>query len=141
MLRLYRHSLTRTLLHLYSHTQTHTLTSVGSSADAPDPRAGFKNLAYTDFPPANYIWQPTYDDIFANGDGQYVYPCEGGPCSTIRLSAIRDGLEDWELFAALGAERATPLLKRLVRSASDWTEDAALLEETRREAAEMLSGE
>lgn len=107
----------------------------------PDPRSNFSYLAYTDFPPANFIWEPKYNDIFANGDGQYLYPCEGGPCATTRLSAIRDGLEDWELFAALGGAKAAPLLRRLVRNASDWTEDAQLLEATRREAASMLRSE
>ena len=109
--------------------------------DPADPRSNYSQLGYTDFPPANFIWQPRYDDIFANGDGQYVYPCEGGPCGTTRLASIRDGLEDWELFAALGGAKAAPLLRRLVRSPSDWTEDAALLEATRREAAAMLHGE
>ena len=117
-------------------------------SDPADPRSNYSHLAYTDFPPANYIWQPQYDDIFANGDGQYVYPCEhagaagtGGPCATVRLAAIRDGLEDWELFARLGAKQAAPLLRRLVRSPTDWTEDAALLEATRREAAAMLDAQ
>merc|ERR1711870_132702 len=68
----------------------------------------------------------------------YLYPCEGGPCGTTRLSSIRDGLEDWELFSALGGEKALPLLKRVVRSPTDWTEDAALLESVRRDAARML---
>eukprot|EP00928_Gymnodinium_smaydae_P028478 TRINITY_DN21709_c0_g1_i1.p1 TRINITY_DN21709_c0_g1~~TRINITY_DN21709_c0_g1_i1.p1 ORF type:complete len:613 (-),score=49.12 TRINITY_DN21709_c0_g1_i1:124-1962(-) len=107
--------------------------------DPSDKRYGRHYLAFTDFPPANYIWQPEYYDIFANGDGQYLYPCEHGPCSTIRLSAIRDGLEDWELFLALGANHSIPLLRRLVRSATDWTEDPALLEATRREAAALLN--
>ena len=98
----------------------------------------YPNGPFVDFPPANYIWQPQYNDIFANGDGQYLFPCEDGPCGTIRLSSIRDGLEDWEMFSALGAAKAVPLLKRLVRSSTDWTEDPALLEATRRDAASML---
>jgi len=107
----------------------------------PDPRAAWNRLAYTDFPPANYIWQPTYEDIFANGDGQLLYPCEDGPCSTTRLASIRDGLEDWELFAALEPSKALPLLKRVVRNALDWTEDAVLMETTRRDAARLLQNQ
>jgi len=106
--------------------------------DPSDKHSGFKHLAFTDFPPANYIWQPQYTDIFVNGDGQYLYPCAGGPCSSARLSAIRDGLEDWELFSRLKSHESIPLLKRLVRSATDWTEDPVLLESTRREAAKLL---
>lgn len=96
-----------------------------------------RNSAYTDFPPANYIWEGdggTYD-IFANGDGFFMYPCEDGPCSTIRLSAMRDGLEDWEIFSKLDKKVSIPLLRRLVRGPDDWTEDPELLERTRREAA------
>ena len=49
---------------------------------------------FSDFPVANFIWLGQYNDIFANGDGQYLYPCENGkPCGSIRLSALRDGLE------------------------------------------------
>jgi hypothetical protein len=29
----------------------------------------------------------------ANGDGNLIYPCAEGPCSTIRLKNIRDGIE------------------------------------------------
>ena len=35
---------------------------------------------FVDFPPANFVWRGQYDDIFVNGDGQYVYPGEHGPC-------------------------------------------------------------
>ena len=50
-------------------------------------------------------------------------------------------LEDWELFSRLKPSSAIPLLQRLVRSATDWTEDARLLEDTRREAAALLVAE
>ncbi len=57
---------------------------------------------FTDFNPANYEWlSQGYPTLFANGDGQYVYPGPNGPISTIRLEAIRDGLEDWELFLSV----------------------------------------
>ena len=59
---------------------------------------------FADFPVANFYGGfGQYNDIFANGDGQYLYPCENGkPCGSIRLSALRDGLEDWELFSRHG---------------------------------------
>ena len=75
---------------------------------------------FTDFPPANYIWEPKFYDIFANGDGNYLYPCESGPCPSIRLSNIRDGLEDWELFSRLSPEVGTPLITKMVRGPRDW---------------------
>ena len=76
---------------------------------------------FVQFPVANYIWQPKENDIFANGDGQYLYPCENGkPCGSIRLSALRDGLEDWELFSRHGDDDSVNLLSRMVRGARDW---------------------
>ena len=87
-----------------------------------------KSSPYTNFNPANYIWEPKFYDIFANGDGQYLYPCEDGkPCTSIRLSNIRDGLEDWELFIKLkqsnGAndvDDGIQLIEEMVRGARDW---------------------
>ena len=38
--------------------------------------------ARTDFSPANYIWLPR-TDIFANGDGNFVYPGAAGPLATV----------------------------------------------------------
>lgn len=78
-------------------------------------------------------------DIFANGDGYFTYPGTQGPLGTVRLAAIRDGLEDVELFRALGAKRSAPLLARLVRTATDWTADPSLLASTRRQALQMLA--
>jgi hypothetical protein len=77
---------------------------------------------FVDFPVGNYIWQGVDNDIFANGDGQYLYPCEyGQPCGSIRLSALRDGLEDWDgLFSVASPEIATPLIEEMVRGARDW---------------------
>ena len=76
---------------------------------------------FSTFPVANFIWLGQYDDIFANGDGQYLYPCENGkPCGSIRLSALRDGLEDWELFSRHGDDDSVNLLSRMVRGARDW---------------------
>ena len=52
----------------------------------PRPLIVNKSSPYTSFPVSNYVWEPKYYDIFANGDGLYLYPCEDGkPCSSIRL--------------------------------------------------------
>lgn len=102
------------------------------------PQGDWFHTAYTDFPPANFIWKPDIDDIFANGDGYFTYPCPGGPCGTVRLSSLRDGLEDWELFKKLG-RAAVPLIQGLVKSSSDWHADARSMEVARRKAFELLS--
>eukprot|EP00051_Salpingoeca_urceolata_P008965 m.110276 g.110276 ORF g.110276 m.110276 type:complete len:586 (-) comp16033_c0_seq3:126-1883(-) len=96
------------------------------------------NTAYTDFDPANYIWAGQYDDIWANGDGQYLYPGEDGPLETVRLQSIRDGLEDWELFSMLPAATAAPLLAALVQGPESWVEDSAALFAARRQAAAAI---
>ena len=98
-----------------------------------------ENTAFTDWPEANFIWQGQFDTIFANGDGQFIYPCPDGPCGSLRLDAIRNGLEDWELFRALGSP-AVPLIKRLVQSPTNWTADPLLLQSIRAEAAKLLAG-
>jgi hypothetical protein len=78
---------------------------------------------FVQFPVANYIWQPAINDIFANGDGQFLYPCEGGaPCGSVRLSALRDGLEDWDglLSVAADAAAAVAMVEEVVRGPDDW---------------------
>ena len=77
---------------------------------------------FTSFPVGNYIWQGQDNDIFANGDGQYLYPCENGlPCGSIRLSSLRDGLEDWDgLFSVVEGAVGIPLIEEMVREARDW---------------------
>ena len=54
-------------------------------------------LYRTDWDPANYVWLPRHD-IFANGDGYFLYPGPNGPLPSVRLHNIRDGFEDVELF-------------------------------------------
>ena len=105
--------------------------------------------AYTDFDPSNYIWSPR-TDIFANGDGQFIYPgvrpAAGGgavpfPVASQRLDLFRDAAEDQALIAAARARdpgAVDALVSRVVRSATDHTDDALLLERTRREIAQLL---
>ena len=89
----------------------------------------------TDFSPASW---PDGLPGSANGDGNFLYPCVSGPCASIRLKQLRDGIEDYELFSRLSEGERAPLLARLVRNASDWTADVQLLEDTRREAAKIV---
>jgi hypothetical protein len=110
----------------------------------------------TDFDPSNYIWSPR-TDIFANGDGQFIYPGpDGTPIGTARLANIRDAIEDEVLLRmaqkAFGNTRVgngsgnttapfdiNAQIGKLVRSATDHTDDPALLESTRRAIADALS--
>lgn len=115
----------------------------------------------TDFDPSNYIWAPR-TDIFANGDGMFVYPGpEGKPIGSARLANVRDAIEDRALLR-MAAQAHAKLLKRLesrqesdlralaqevdpssyirklVRSPTDHTDDPELLERSRRAVAEGL---
>lgn len=102
----------------------------------------------TDFDPSNYIWSPR-TDIFANGDGQFVYPglaADDGktpaPIASARLLLQRDAVEDAYLLRlarrTLGAKRTAALIERVVHSPTDHTDEPMLLEATRREAAAAL---
>lgn len=101
------------------------------------PMQRLNNTARTDFDPANYIWLPR-TDIFANGDGNFVYPGPTGPIPTVRLHNLRDGFEDAELLRMLELTKVVPLVDPLVRSPTDFTLDPALLEKQREQAATLV---
>ena len=101
------------------------------------PMERINSTARTDFDPANYIWLPR-TDIFANGDGNFVYPSSTGPIPTIRLHNLRDGFEDAELFRMLDLDKVGPIVQPLVRSPTDYTLDPILLEKQRVLAASMI---
>jgi hypothetical protein len=99
----------------------------------------------TDFNPATWNGNGhSTDGGGANGDGSFTYPGDGGkPLGSIRLSNIADGIEDWELFAKLGAtgashSHAADLITRLVRNRTDFELDPRALEQARREAARRI---
>ncbi|MBN1437235.1 MAG: DUF4091 domain-containing protein [Sedimentisphaerales bacterium] len=93
-----------------------------------------------------------------NGDGMVFYPGPNGPLPTIRLKAIRDGLEDYEYLYALAQrvenytqqnewenddwlERARAALavdSQLVTSLSEYSTDTSLLLDCRQQIAELI---
>ena len=79
-----------------------------------EPISRIDGTSRTNFDPANYIWYPR-TDIFANGDGNFVYPRENGPVPSIRLHNLRDGFEDAELLHMLRAEEAKELNHKCTR--------------------------
>lgn len=106
----------------------------------PPSSAVMKRLngtARTDFDPANYIWLPR-TDIFANGDGNFLYPGLSGPIGSARLRNIRDGFEDVELFRMISLDKVNEVVTPLVRSATNYTLDPALLEKQRIFAASLI---
>lgn len=67
-------------------------------------------------------------DWLPPGDSHIVYPGKRGPMSSIRLSALRDGVEDFELLKMLekkDAKKAREISDSVVRSMTDYTLDPA----------------
>ena len=77
-------------------------------------------------------------DFWTNSDGNWMYPGEAGPLSSVRLEAYRMGLEDRALLALLTSEQRAAVSGRLVQSATNWTLDGGLLEKARRDAAAII---
>ena len=95
-------------------------------------------LPFTDFDPANYIWCPR-TDIFANGDGYFLYPGQYGPVTTSRLHNIRDGLEDLELFRMIKDEqKMVSLIHEIVTDATSYTLNPILMQSVRKQAAQIV---
>ena len=68
------------------------------------------------------------------GDGFVVYPAEGGVAPSVRLLLAAEGAEEYELFciaAKRNAAAAKALALGIVRSFSDFCDDAAALEAAR----------
>lgn len=75
---------------------------------------------------------------FTNEDGNWLYAGERGPLSSVRLEQYRRGLEDRALLALLSRSDRLALAQRMVRTSTNYTFDADLLEATRREAAALI---
>jgi hypothetical protein len=95
------------------------------------------------FDPANWIWAPQLTNIFANGDGFFLYPASGAPgspphVSTLRFEAQRDGVEDWQLFRlAVDRKGAKALVMNQVTGPQQWSSNVTAFEEIRRTVASL----
>lgn len=76
------------------------------------------------------------------GDGCLTYPLRDGPVSSIRLEAVRDGLEDYDYLALLadreGRPAAEAYVAKLVTSLTEFNRDPAALARVRQAIAERL---
>ena len=61
-----------------------------------------------------------------------------GPVAGARLENWRDGSDDAELLLRLPLAKRQELVHNVVRSIGEWTDDSALLEKVRREAARAV---
>jgi hypothetical protein len=80
------------------------------------------------------------------GDGSLVYNGNhigiDGPCGSIRLEAVRDGLEDCEMLnmadAVLGREWVLEQINTIVKSVTEYTDSVELFNTVRNTIAEAL---
>ena len=96
----------------------------------------------------NFWYDPAFSHGGAyNGGGQLLYPGDEvgieGPVASIRLKALRDGMEDYEYFALLekrGEEQMVEdAVREMVPTWGSWKRDPELLLEHRRKLGEALS--
>lgn len=69
------------------------------------------------------------------GDTHIAYPGKGGPWSSLRLEAQREGFEDYELLKRLKARRpaqAKRIIRKALRGFGDYTKDAKVFRSARR---------
>ena len=84
--------------------------------------------------------------IAFNGEGSLVYPARAvgyeGIVPTIRLKALRDGIEDYEYLAILDrlgkAKEADKIVRRLTESWFQWDKDPGAYEKARAELAALI---
>jgi len=100
---------------------------------------------YWDSPKRN----PWHDPGFRvrwNGEGSLFYPGEDagieGPIASIRLKALRDGMEDYEYFALLASlgkrEEADAIAREAVPTWGTWKQDALALPHLRERLAAAI---
>jgi hypothetical protein len=95
------------------------------------------------WPEARDVWTNPRTFQAFNGEGVLLYPGLPagihGPVTTLRLKALRDGLEDYEYLILAGAAAAEPLAS-IARSWTDWERDPRRLLEARRALARIILG-
>jgi len=78
------------------------------------------------------------------GDTHVVYPGPGGPWSSLRFEAQREGLEDYELLGKLREKapaRAGRIIARVLRGFDEYTKDARVLRRARRAVLTALGAD
>jgi hypothetical protein len=83
----------------------------------------------------------TADNYLPPGDSHITYPGPRGPLSSIRLEALRDGVEDYELLKLLekkNPKKARAICDSIVRSLTDYTLDPAEFRAARLKLIEAL---
>jgi len=77
------------------------------------------------------------------GDTHIVYPGSDGPWSSMRLEAMREGIEDYELLARVAAKDAAAarrIVRRVFRGFADYTEQVPAFRRSHVRLLETASG-
>ena len=75
------------------------------------------------------------------GDSHIIYPGKRGPLSSIRMEAMRDGLEDFELLSLLARKnpkKAHAICDSVIRSMTDYSMDPKTIRKARLKLLEAL---
>ena len=88
--------------------------------------------------------KPDYKPSAPNSQAELLYRGVNGPITTLRLSNIRDGIEDFEYLTLLArkagdVEVAREVCERVCWEVLKWTDDPARIEATRREMARWIA--
>lgn len=92
------------------------------------------------------VFQQGQQGLVYHGEGSLVYPARAvgydGIVPTIRLKALRDGIEDYEYLAMLGRAGRRTEAEKIVRSLTEsffkWEKDAAAYRDARGKLAAMI---
>ncbi|MDP6119300.1 MAG: DUF4091 domain-containing protein [Planctomycetota bacterium] len=77
------------------------------------------------------------------GDTHIIYPGTGGPYSSLRLEAQREGTEDFELFRKLkdrDPKAANPIIRRAFRGFDNYTRNVKTFRSARKQLLERVAG-
>lgn len=91
-------------------------------------------------------WQDTGFRVRWNGEGALLYPGTdagvAGPIASIRVKALRDGMEDYEYFALLEAlgkrDAADAIVREVVPTWGSWNQDPLIMPTLRERLAEAI---
>jgi hypothetical protein len=79
------------------------------------------------------------------GDGSLLYNGENGPCGSLRLEAVRDGIEDFEYLKmaeeTIGKEATLKLINKVSKSLLNYTRDNDEFANVRKELGFLIEKE
>ena len=104
---------------------------------------GYLHWGLNRYSPENSPFSPGFAGRGPAGDRNIVYPGPDGPWPSVRLEAMRQGIEDYELLRVLSkrdSAAADGLVRRVVRGFGDYTTRVADYRAMRRALLETLSG-